>query len=427
MKKKTAVLLIVIIALTLALTALAGCRDLSAQEAFETLKSAYEISMGIKSDPDNENSKYNNTIYYYKEQDRRGIETVTDANGNEVPVSLKNTTVNVHCDIDDDYILHPDEGFGVYILVDRYVEQKNSAGNMVDDYNNNVVYNAQGDTVTYSEDFPIQGSKEKVTVIDRTGRKPKEVEVEVVDPDLNSLKKFGVNATLNGAAAKTDGSARFLSASTGKPFGFNAVKNGDGLRGQLQQYMTGVSAQDFAASEFMQPYTLSSRLEEIGLLTAEDITFEYVVSANGSEVGGAKEQMNLVTLTFKMTDGYAERYSKRTGKDAAQSVFAGCLYAQIEITFGRISNIFVYTSDPDTTGILAADQEVYNLQISYLGPNLGGLPHTADYCKKCEYTGDIPQTGYKEWKCPECGNTDGKQMDVTDSSWYEEVNAFFKG
>lgn len=427
MKKKTAVLLIVIIVLTLALTALAGCRDLSAQEAFETLKSAYEMSMGIKSDPDNENSKYNNTIYYYKEQDRRGIETVTDANGNEVPVSLKNTTVNVHCDIDDDYILNPDKGFGVYILVDRYVEQKNSAGNMVDDYNNNVVYNAQGDTVTYSEDFPIQGSTEKVTVIDKTGRKPKEVEVEVVDPDLNSLKKFGVNATLNGAAAKTDGSARFLSASTGKPFGFNAVKNSDGLRGQLQQYMTGISAQDFAASEFMQPYTLSSRLEEIGLLTAEDITFEDVVSANGSEVGGAKEQMNLVTLTFKMTDGYAERYSKRTGKDAAQSVFAGCLYAQIEITFGRISNIFVYTSDPDTTGILAADQEVYNLQISYLGPNLGDLPHTADYCKKCEYTGDIPQTGYKEWKCPQCGNIDGKQMDVTDSSWYEEVNAFFKG
>ena len=374
MKKKIAVLLIVILALTFALTALAGCRDLSAQEAFEALQSAYEMSMGIKSDPDNENSKYNNVIYYYKEQDRRGIETVTDPSGKQVPVSLKNTTVNVHCDIDDDYILHPDQGFGVHILVDRYVEQKNSAGNMVDDYNNNVVYDAQGNIVTYSEDFPIQGSTEKVTVIDKSGRKPKEVEVEVVNPDLDSLKKFGVNATLNGAAAKTDGSKRFLSASTGEPFGFNAVKNSDGLRGQLQQYMEGMSAQEFVASEYMQPYTLSSRLEEIGLLTAEDITFEYVVSANGSEVGGAKEQMNLITLTFKMTDGYAERYSERTGKDAAQSIFAGCLYAQIEITFGRISNIFVYTSDPDTTGILAADQEIYNLQISYLGPNLGSMP-----------------------------------------------------
>ena len=128
--------------------------------------------MGIKSDPDNENSKYNNVIYYYKEQDRRGIETVTDPSGKQVPVSLKNTTVNVHCDIDDDYILHPDQGFGVHLLVDRYVEQKNSAGNMVDDYNNNVVYDAQGNTVTYSEDFPIQGRTEKVTVIDKSGRKP---------------------------------------------------------------------------------------------------------------------------------------------------------------------------------------------------------------------------------------------------------------
>ena len=374
MKKKIAVLLIVILALTFAMTALAGCRDLSAQEAFEALVSAYEMSMGIKSDPDNENSKYNNVIYYYKEQDRRGIETVTDPSGKQVPVSLKNTTVNVHCDIDDDYILHPDQGFGVHLLVDRYVEQKNSAGNMVDDYNNNVVYDAQGNIVTYSEDFPIQGSTEKVTVIDKSGRKPKEVEVEVVNPDLDSLKNYGVNAVLDQTAAKTDGSKRFLSASTGEPFGFNAVKNSDGLRGQLQQYMEGMSAQEFVASEYMQPYTLSSRLEEIGLLTAEDITFKNVFSANGSKVGGAKEQMNLITLTFKMTDGYAERYSERTGKDASQSVFAGCLYAQIEITFGRISNIFVYTSDPDTTGILAADQEIYNLQISYLGPNLGSMP-----------------------------------------------------
>ena len=374
MKKKITVLLIIILALTFALTALAGCRDLSAQEAFEALVSAYEMSMGIKSDPDNENSKYNNVIYYYKEQDRRGIETVTDPSGKQVPVSLKNTTVNVHCDIDDDYILHPDQGFGVHLLVDRYVEQKNSAGNMVDDYNNNVVYDAQGNIVTYSEDFPIQGSTEKVTVIDKSGRKPKEVEVEVVNPDLDSLKNYGVNAVLDQTAAKPDGSKRFLSARTGEPFGFNAVQNSDGLRGQLQQYMEGMSDKAFVASAYQQPNTRSSRLVELGLLTAEDITFEDVFSANGSKVGGAKEQMNLITLTFKMTNGYAERYSERTGKDASQSVFAGCLYAQIEITFGRISNIFVYTSDPDTTGILAADQEIYNLQISYLGPNLGSMP-----------------------------------------------------
>ena len=99
-----------------------------------------------------------------------------------------------------------------------------------------------------------------------------------------------------------------------------------------------------------------------------------MTNAAGSKVGGAKRQMNLVTLTFKMTDGYAERFTERKGLDPEYSMFTGSLYVQIELTFDRISNIFVYRADSETSGILAADEEVYNMQISYLGPNLGSMP-----------------------------------------------------
>ena len=404
MKKKIFIPITIILLLCLSLVSLASCKTLSAEEGFKALKAAYENSVKV----DEANQIYNGEIYYYKEQDRRAIESVYNPSSDAyVAVSLKNTTVNMHCYVDDDYAFHPDRDFGVYVLEDRYVETQNSVGNTSDKYNNNVVYNAQNGTVTYSEDFPMAGSS-------------------ATDFDLSSAEKYGVYATLSSEAGAL-GVNRFLAASTGEVFGFNVLTNSDGLRGQLQQYMTGISARDFANSSTVQPYTLASRLREVGLLEEGDITFEGVTNAAGSKVGGAKRQMNLTTLTFKMTDGYAERFTQRTGLDPKYSLFTGSLYVQIELTFDRISNIFVYRADAETTGILAADKEVYNLQISYLGPNLGAMPHTADYCKKCEYTGDIPQTGYKEWKCPECGNTDGKQMDVTDSSWYEEVNTFFKG
>ena len=71
---------------------------------------------------------------------------------------------------------------------------------------------------------------------------------------------------------------------------------------------------------------------------------------------------------------YAERFTERTGLAPEYSLFTGSLYVQIELTFDRISNIFVYRADSETSGILAADEEAYNMQISYLGPNLGSMP-----------------------------------------------------
>ena len=37
------------------------------------------------------------------------------------------------------------------------------------------------------------------------------------------------------------------------------------------------------------------------------------------------------------------------------------------------------------------------------------------YCEKCGFTGDIPivdENGTLVWKCPQCGNTDSKTMDI---------------
>lgn len=363
MKKKIFIPITIILLLCLSLVSLASCKTLSAEEGFKALKAAYENSVKV----DEANQIYNGEIYYYKEQDRRAIESVYNPSSDAyVAVSLKNTTVNMHCYVDDDYAFHPDRDFGVYVLEDRYVETLNSVGNTSDKYNNNVVYNAQNGTVTYSEDFPASSVEE--------------------------AEKYGVYAVESNSAA--EGTERFTSASTGKTFGFNLIENSDGKRGQLQQYMTGISARDFANSSTVQPYTLASRLREVGLLEEGDITFEGVTNAAGSDVGGAATQMNLTTLTFKMTDGYAERFTQRTGLDPKYSLFTGSLYVQIELTFDRISNIFVYRADAETTGILAADKEVYNLQISYLGPNLGAMPDTSK---------------------------------ITNASWYTKVDAFFKG
>ena len=360
MKKKIIAFVVVALVLCLSLLSLASCRTLTPEEGFAALKAAYEYSIKI----DEAGGIYNGEVYYYKEQDRRAIEMVYNpSTGKYVPVSLKNTTVNLHCYVDDDYNFHPDQDYGVYVLEDKYIQARNSMGNMADKYNSNVVYNAQGSTVTYSEDFPLAGK-------------------DANNYDLSSAQYYGVNATLNPDkdAPVTD---RFLAASTGKVFGFNVTTTSDGLpRGQLQQQMDGVSARDFAQSETMASYTLASRLSEIGLLEASDITFDGVKKASGSDVGGAEVQMYLTTLTFKMTDGYAERFTKRTGLDPKYSLFADSLYVQIELTnvgekrggYDRVSNIFVYRADPETSGILAADEEVYNLQITYLGPNLGSMP-----------------------------------------------------
>ena len=235
MKKRIFIPVIVILLLSLSLISLASCATLSAEEGFQALKDAYENSVKI----DEANRIYNGEIYYYKEQDRRGIETVYNPSTDSyVTVSLKNTTVNMHCYVDDDYYFHPDQDFGVYVLEDRYIEVRNSVGNMVDDYNNNVVYNARGSTVTYSEDFPMAGSS-------------------ATDFDLSSAEKYGVYATLSSEAGAS-GVNRFLAASTGEVFGFNVLTNSDGLRGQLQQTIEGVNARDFANSATMQPYTLAS-------------------------------------------------------------------------------------------------------------------------------------------------------------------------
>ena len=200
MKKKIIAFVVVALVLCLSLLSLASCRTLTPEEGFAALKAAYEYSIKI----DEAGGIYNGEVYYYKEQDRRAIEMVYNpSTGKYVPVSLKNTTVNLHCYVDDDYNFHPDQDYGVYVLEDKYIQARNSMGNMADKYNSNVVYNAQGSTVTYSEDFPLAGK-------------------DANNYDLSSAQYYGVNATLNPDkdAPVTD---RFLAASTGKVFGFNVT------------------------------------------------------------------------------------------------------------------------------------------------------------------------------------------------------------
>ena len=83
------------------------------------------------------------------------------------------------------------------------------------------------------------------------------------------------------------------------------------------------------------------------------------------------------------TQEYIDNYKATTGKT---SIFDGCTYAEIELTFGRFSNIYVYqTESLDGGSFFDLPQEKYSLQVTYLGKNVafpGG--HDSDTYKKDE-------------------------------------------
>lgn len=132
-----------------------------------------------------------------------------------------------------------------------------------------------------------------------------------------------------------------------------------------------MTAEDFIASDFFRGYSLSSRLEELRNMPFEAFVFDEEV--NGDY--GAYRQINLVKLTFGVTDEYIADYAERTGE---RSMFEGCTYVEIELTFGRVSNIYVYRTENLGGGFFNLPQEMYSLYISYLGPNIS-FPNAGGY------------------------------------------------
>ena len=130
------------------------------------------------------------------------------------------------------------------------------------------------------------------------------------------------------------------------------------------KYYDDISAEDFIASDYFRRYSLASRLEELRQMPRNAFVFD---DENIGADLGAYRQINLVKITFAVTKEYIDGYFEKTGK---QSMFAGSSYAEIELTFDRFSNIYVYREEDLGGSFFNLPQDIYSLQVTYLGKNV---------------------------------------------------------
>lgn len=135
--------------------------------------------------------------------------------------------------------------------------------------------------------------------------------------------------------------------------------DGSGKYGNVKVYDE-MAAEDFIASEYFRRYSLAARLEELRQMPRDAFVFDEYED-------DVYQQINLVKITFKVSQEYIDSYYAATGK---QSVFAGSSYAEIELTFGRFSNIYVYRQEDLGGSFFNLPQEIYSLQVTYLGKNV---------------------------------------------------------
>lgn len=139
--------------------------------------------------------------------------------------------------------------------------------------------------------------------------------------------------------------------------------DGSGKYGNVKVYDE-MTAEDFIASEYFRRYSLAARLEELRQMPRDAFVFD---DENVDADLGTYQQINLVKITFTVSQEYIDSYYAATGK---QSVFAGSSYAEIELTFGRFSNIYVYRQEDLGGSFFNLPQEIYSLQVTYLGKNV---------------------------------------------------------
>ena len=135
--------------------------------------------------------------------------------------------------------------------------------------------------------------------------------------------------------------------------------DGSGKYGNVKVYDE-MAAEDFIASEYFRRYSLAARLEELRQMPRDAFVFDEYED-------DVYQQINLVKITFTVSQEYIDSYYAATGK---QSVFAGSSYAEIELTFGRFSNIYVYRQEDLGGSFFNLPQEIYSLQVTYLGKNV---------------------------------------------------------
>jgi|GEM_PF-2549845 len=141
-------------------------------------------------------------------------------------------------------------------------------------------------------------------------------------------------------------------------------KNGTTLLTNADAYaFESMVAEDYVLSDKFKEYTLEEKLKELKSLKREDLLIDEFQN------GKVEKKGNVVTITCKVSDAYAEAYKNANGH---KSVLEG-KYMTIEMSYDRIAAIIVYQNDPgasesNTQGILALEYESYKLEIVYTGP-----------------------------------------------------------
>lgn len=175
-----------------------------------------------------------------------------------------------------------------------------------------------------------------------------------IDSDYNpvfnengSIRNYKLNIT------RLQGEKEISSVYCGKPAGkedeYLILINGSektAIKKPLAEYLN---------SDEFKPHSLAEMLKSISALGKEDIA-----------ITSAAKKDKVVLIRFTVSESFLERFQAENG---VKSVFDGIKYAEIEVSYGRISAITAYADSIDERSKVKIEVEPHRIQITYYGPN----------------------------------------------------------
>ncbi|MCD7774375.1 MAG: hypothetical protein LUH40_02180 [Clostridiales bacterium] len=126
-----------------------------------------------------------------------------------------------------------------------------------------------------------------------------------------------------------------------------------------------MTAREFYESGDFEEYLPVNVLSELYGMDFSDMDFDF-------EDGGITSKGYVAEITFRPTGEYLDRYEEETGKG---SMFANADKVFVEISYGRIASLVVYSEKQISGSSLTYEQEDYCFQIVYLGPKFDVPKH----------------------------------------------------
>ncbi len=129
-----------------------------------------------------------------------------------------------------------------------------------------------------------------------------------------------------------------------------------------------MSPREFYESESFEKYLPVNVLSELYSMTVSDMNFDI-------EDGAAETNGYVTELTFMPTDEYLENFEMHNGE---KSMFDGADKVFVEISYGRIASLVIYSEYEIKGSELTYEQEDYTFQIVYLGPKFDIPTHSTE-------------------------------------------------